>query len=290
MIRLSMNVVSASFSLLRIIGSEGETPYIEVHSLYRISDIDVDDLIEMLTFSRLVVKRNETLMLSDSGEKILKNIKDNYENCIRIFLNKYILHIGPIWSKRIPYGRCEAATFITKDEKSCFFEAGLFSEEPDYDVVLWWDELSEHIRKRADSLKNETGRSGEQYTIAYEKERVGKRPMWKSVDSNLLGYDVLSVSSKEDNSPLLIEVKASTEDMEHAYFHISANEWRVANHAKKYAFYLWHLRNGKKSMAIIRPDEMNPYIPENKESGEWESVIIPFDCFSDKFTEWSGSI
>ncbi|MDO5156632.1 MAG: DUF3883 domain-containing protein [Eubacteriales bacterium] len=285
-----MNVISASLSLLRIVGSEDETPYAEVHSLYRISDIDVDDLLEMLTVCRLIVKHSENLILSDTGTKVLLDASDNYDKGIRVILREYVLHTEPIWSKRIPYGRCEATTFMTKDEKSCFYEAGLLDEYPDYGVVLWWDNLSEIIRKRVDALKNETGRSGEKCTIAFETERVDKKPLWRSIDSNMLGYDIMSVASQTDNTPLLIEVKTSADDMEHAYFHISSNEWRVATHVTEYAFYLWNLCGGKKKLAIVKPKEMSSHMPENKESGEWESVKIPFKSFIDKFTEWSGSI
>lgn len=290
MIRLSMNVISASLSLLKIIGSEDEILYSEIHALYRISDIDVDDLVEMLTICKLVVKRSNSMTLSEAGIKALVDISVKYEKGIRVILCEYILHTEPLWSKRIPYGRCEATTFMTKDEKSCFYEAGLLDEEPDYGVVLWWDKLSEIIRKRVDALKNEVGRSGEACTIAFENERVGKKPKWKSIDSNMLGYDIMSVVSTDDNTPLLIEVKTSTDDMEHAYFHVSSNEWRVATHAAKYAFYLWNLHNGKKNLAIVNLNDINPHIPENKESGEWESAKIPFESFMDKFTEWSGSI
>lgn len=58
---------------------------------------------------------------------------------------------------------------------------------------------------------------------------------------------------------------------------------------KKHLFYLWNLGKEKKSLAIINSDEMNRYVPENRESGEWESVKIPFNCFYDKFTEWGDS-
>lgn len=233
MIRLSMNVISASLSLIKIIGAEEGTPYMDIHALYRVSDIDVDDLTDMLLYCGLLVRCSENLMLSKSGEKVLESIKNNYENTIRIMLSEYILYIEPVWSKRIPFGRFESTTFMTKDEKSCFYEAGLLCDEPPYDVILWWDQMSELIRKNVDISKTKIGRIGEQYTLEYEKERVGEKPIWKSIDSNLLGYDVMSRVSKEDNTPLLIEVKTSMEDIEHAYFHISANEWRVASCAKK---------------------------------------------------------
>lgn len=290
MIRLSMNVMSASLSLIRIIDSEKGIPFWEIHSLYRVSDIDVDDLIEMLSICKIVIKQEESLLLSESGKRIIKSVNENYEKCIRLFLCEYIFHTEPIWSKRIPYGRCEASTFMTKDERSCFYEAGLLSDELDYEIVLWWDELSEIIRKQKDAAKNTTGRSGEQCTIAFEKERVGKKPIWKSIDSNLMGYDIMSISSVEDKSPFLIEVKASIEDMQHAYFHISSNEWQVANHALNYAFYLWNLHTDKKFLAIVYPYEMNLHMPENRKSGEWESVKIPFSCFEEKFFEWGTSI
>ena len=287
MIRLSMNVIGASIALIKHIDVDNGAPYQDIHSLYRISDIDIEDILDILLKCKLLETREKNLYLSDVGKQIQLSAGTGYEDCIRIILKAYIEVIEPLWSNRIPYGRYEAITFMSKDEKSCFSEAGLLSENPDMKIVQWWDELSEFIRSKTEDNKNVIGRSGEQYTISYEERRTGSKPKWKSIDSNLVGYDILSATSACDNTPLLIEVKTSSEDMQHAFCHISSNEWRVAKQSSSYAFYLWNIQAGKKLIAVVQPDELTPHIPENKESGEWESVKIPFSCFSDKFVEWS---
>lgn len=290
MIRLSMNVISASISLIRFVDPEKGIPYLEIHSLYRIADIDVDDILEMFSICKLAYRQSDYIYLLPKGKGVLKSLNVNHEMCIRCLLTEYIIYTEPLWSKRIPYGRCEATTFMTKDEKSCFFESGLLKEEPDYDVVKWWDYIAEIIRKKKDDVNNETGRTGEQLTLVYEEKRVGKKPSWKSVDSNLLGYDIMSVVSDENRTPLLIEVKSSVDDIKNAYCHITSNEWQVAIRARRYLFYLWNIQKEVKSVAVVDTQDLFPYIPENKLSGEWESVKIPFISFKEKFIEWNGNI
>ena len=172
---------------------------------------------------------------------------------------------------------------MSKDEESCFLEAGLLSDNIDEKVVEWWDSAARQIRALADQEKNETGRSGEISTIKYEKMRTGFEPVWMSVDSNLAGYDIRSVISKDGSSTLLIEVKASYKPLDGADFYVSSNEWRVALSSSAYVFHLWNFCNNKKLLAIVAPNEVLPYIPTNNLEGKWESAKIPYSCFKEKF-------
>ena len=70
--------------------------------------------------------------------------------------------------------------------------------------------------------------------------------------------------------------------MENAYCHISINEWETASRTKNYLFYLWII-GSKNLLAIIDCKKIAPFIPTNNLSGEWESVKIPFNCFSELF-------
>ena len=200
-------------------------------------------------------------------------------------LTDYVLKCAPIWANRIPYGRREATIFMTKDERACFADAGLLSDHLDAGIIDWWDTIATHIRMQTKQSKIGTGRLGERNTIKYERSRTNVDPMWMSIDSNLLGYDIKSQVSKNDPGTLLIEVKASTFTLSRAEFYVTSNEWNVAITSGAYVFHLWCLSDGKKMLAILSPDEILPYIPTNNLDGQWETVKIPFLCFEDKFVE-----
>ena len=200
-------------------------------------------------------------------------------------LTDYVLKCAPIWANRIPYGRREATIFMTKDERACFADAGLISDHLDAGIIDWWDTIATHIRMQTKQSKIGTGRLGERNTIKYERSRTNIDPMWMSIDSNLLGYDIKSQVSKNDPGTLLIEVKASTFTLSRAEFYVTSNEWNVAITSGAYVFHLWCLSDGKKMLAILSPDEILPYIPTNNLDGQWETVKIPFLCFEDKFVE-----
>ena len=174
---------------------------------------------------------------------------------------------------------------MTKDERACFADAGLLSDHLDAGIIDWWDTIATHIRMQTKQSKIGTGRLGERNTIKYERSRTNIDPMWMSIDSNLLGYDIKSQVSKNDPGTLLIEVKASTFTLSRAEFYVTSNEWNVAITSGAYVFHLWCLSDGKKMLAILSPDEILPYIPTNNLDGQWETVKIPFLCFEDKFVE-----
>lgn len=200
-------------------------------------------------------------------------------------LKDYVIQLAPIWTNRIPYGRREAAIFMSKDERACFSEAKLLSPQLDSGVIDWWDTIANKIRMQAQQVNNDTGRIGERNSMKYERLRTDSEPIWMSVDSNLAGYDIKSKLSKDNPDALLIEVKASTSALDQAAFHVTSHEWRVAFTSAAYVFHVWCLLGNKKLLAIISPMDVQPYIPTNNLEGEWESAKIPFSCFESKFIE-----
>ena len=224
--------------------------------------------------------------LCDGGQRILSLIpNDLSHNAYRRMLSDYIQIVFPSWAGRIPYGRAEAAIIMSKDERACFFEAGLLSDNPDPGVVSWWDKLSEFIRKESNGLKTQTGRIGERATLSYEKRRTLRQPTWISIESNLCGYDIKSQISDNNASPLLIDVKATTSPIERAFFHITEREWSTAQTSDAYSFYLWWFTSGKKNLAILSVEDVSRFIPDNHLPGRWELVSIPFFDFKSKFIE-----
>ncbi len=140
-------------------------------------------------------------------------------------------------------------------------------------------------------MLDDVGRSGEQLTIQYEEIRTGFTPDWRSIESNLAGYDILSQRSAENSEKILIEVKSSMQPVESACLIISRHEWDTAkmkNNLLRYLFYLWDLSTNEQKLAIIGAKDMCSQIPNDSESGLWESVRVPFRIFADQFKTIPG--
>ncbi len=221
------------------------------------------------------------------GESIIDRINSMpiKESLYRDILRNYIVECRPIWARRIPFGRSEAFLIMSDEEQICFKKAGLMRTPVSREEVKWWDSLAEIERQEIASQDERIGRTGEEYTIRYEKERTGVDPVWESVNTNLVGYDILSQKSFDNPRQILIEVKASNRLLKDASLFISQNEWRVASakyNQERYYFYLW-LLSEKPRLAIIPFCEMKKHIPEDRGEGEWKEVCVPFVAFKDVF-------
>ena len=285
MIRLSMNVLTSALALLRRIEIYDFSSLSEL-SYSKIVSISAEDIFEFSSSCGWASESESGLTLTTRGIGLLRfQTQGLLIDLKRQMLTDYVLKCAPIWANRIPYGRREATIFMTKDERACFADAGLLSDHLDAGIIDWWDTIATHIRMQTKQSKIGTGRLGDRNTIKYERSRTNIDPMWMSIDSNLLGYDIKSQVSKNDPGTLLIEVKASTFTLSRAEFYVTSNEWNVAITSGAYVFHLWCLSDGKKMLAILSPDEILPYIPTNNLDGQWETVKIPFLCFEDKFVE-----
>ena len=285
MIRLSMNVLASALALLNRIETYKFSSLSEL-AYSKIVSISAEDIFEFSYNCGWVSENENELALTRRGNGLLRlQTQELLVDLRRQMLADYVLNAAPIWSNRIPYGRREAAIFMSKDEKACFVDAGLLSDHLDPGIIDWWDALSAKIRMRSQQTKSEIGRLGERNTISYEQKRTGAEPVWMSVDSNLAGYDVKSQVSQECLDALLIEVKTSTYSLDKAEFHVTSHEWNVALTSVTYLFYLWCLSGNSKMLAIVSPRELLPYIPTNNLDGQWESTKIPFSSFKDKFIE-----
>ena len=283
MIRLSVNVLTSCLALLKRLDVYRFSSITEL-AYSKIAAICAEDLYNFSAKCGWVIESDSNLGLSERGSQLVAMYNKGLHSEMKCnMLMDYIIKAEPIWSKRIPYGRREATIFMSKDEQSCFLDAGLLSENPNEKVVEWWDIAAHQIRILADQEKKDTGRAGEINTIKYEKARTETEPLWMSVDSNMAGYDVKSIVTKGDTDPLLIEVKATYQSLDVASFYISSNEWRVAQTSLAYVFHLWSFCDDQKMLAVISPHEVLPYIPTNNLEGKWESARIPYACFKEKF-------
>ncbi|WP_216556200.1 protein NO VEIN domain-containing protein [Roseburia sp. MSJ-14] len=286
MIRLSVNLLHATLDFLITVKEFTKFNAEELPLLNRFYQIPYENLYELSLQCGWIYNESEIIYVSEEGNSILNN-HDKSPESLRRMIFDYVRHYKPIWGYKVPYGRKEAIFMMSKDERSCFFESGLLSENPDYRVVSWWDELAAGFRMHSDEYKNTVGRDGELLTITYEESRIGKKPQWMSIDSNLAGYDILSRVSDTEDYPLLIEVKSSEQKISNAFFYISSNEWNTAIASKNYLFYLWSIGSQKK-LAILSPQMIAKYIPINNDVGEWVSVKIPFKVFESEFKLING--
>lgn len=285
MIRLSVNVLTSALTLFERIETYHFSSLSEL-SYSKISSISAEDIFTFSYICGWVYEEENPPVLTERGNELLQMNKQGLLiELKRQMLTDYVLKTAPIWSSRIPYGRREAAIFMSKDERACFSEAGLLSCRLESGIIDWWDSIAQRIRDREQQTKSNIGRIGERNTVVYEKIRTDAEPMWISVDSNLAGYDIKSKVEKDNSAPLLIEVKTTTHSLNRAAFYITSHEWNVALTSSYYVFHLWCLAGGKKLLAVVSPADVLPYIPSNNLEGQWERARIPFSCFESKFIE-----
>lgn len=218
--------------------------------------------------------------LSARGLEILA--KSTYEERMQEQLKDFTLTTRPAWSRALYTGRHEFCRYAPTNVVECFKIANLLVPDPDSSVVHWWDELSSYFRSITNTELLETGRSGERLTMEYEKQRTGMKPTWQAIESNFSGYDVLSVVSSDDKTPMQIEVKSTSQNISDARFIVTKNEWQQAITSIAFKFYLWSLTNIK-MLAILDIAEIEPHIPDDKGSGKWSLVEIPMKVFDKRF-------
>ena len=284
---ISVNVVSQSLILVSYIQKNNCASIQEIQQIKLPVYINRSVALEFAIQCEWITQENGVIAFTSVG----KDISHKFNGIIidsalwRLILHRYITICQPAWAKRIPYGRKEAYLVMNEEEQRCFVEAGLI-DSYDQETVEWWDALAEAERVKKDAILDDIGRTGERLTLHYEEIRTGIEPDWRSIESNLAGYDILSQKSPDNYEKILIEVKTSQQPIDTASLIVSRHEWNTAlmkNNFRRYLFYLWDLSMGERKLAIISAEKMSAQIPVDNESGTWESVSIPFKVFSDQF-------
>jgi hypothetical protein len=201
---------------------------------------------------------------------------------LRRALLDYVDAVRPPWTKFALDGRVRTLRFAPPGLAQLMSEAYL-AEGYDDEVVEFWDRLAAIARGQADSRLSEIGRRGERLTLEYEWRRTGVDPIWRSIESNADGYDVLSVVSREDLGQKQIEVKTSTSGLSGS-MHLTRNEWDMTETMRRHEFHLWDIgSNPSPKLAIVPRIEMSAHVPEDKGRGRWREVDVPFSEFADRF-------
>lgn len=226
---------------------------------------------------------NEQLGLdvSDMGRRV--QVLGSAEQRLRQQIKDFIQTIQPVWARLLPAGRAEALPFMPEPARQCFLEAGLCGAPPSDDIISWWDDIAAAARGRAADYFAQIGREGERCSIAYEERRVGRRPEWQAIESNKSGFDLLSITAAASPTDLQIEVKASMRPVNAATFHLTRNEWAVAQTAEEYVFHVWSITESEKRIAVLSRNDVAAHVPVNNGAGEWETVEIPCRVFQEAF-------
>ncbi|MEO8017422.1 MAG: DUF3883 domain-containing protein [Pseudomonadota bacterium] len=199
-----------------------------------------------------------------------------YQACISAVVTKH----QPVWSKAMRQGRMRFLDTLGIDDRDVFAAAGLQKDPPPPDVVAWWDSVSCFARLVIDLQKMEQARAAEKLTMDHESARLGalgidKTPIWKGLDDNFAGYDVLSYDVGEFGLiNRMIEVKSTTASP--LRFILTRHEWEQAlKSGSAYLFHVWDMAKAPPALFIRTADQVAAHIPSDNEKGKWSSAEIP---------------
>jgi hypothetical protein len=199
-----------------------------------------------------------------------------YQACISAVVTKH----QPIWSKAMRQGRMRFLDSLSIDDRDVFAAAGLQKDPPPPHVVSWWDSVSCFARLVSDLDKMEQARAAEQLTMDYEMQRlanlgIDRTPVWKGLDDNFAGYDILSYDIGEFGlNNRLIEVKSTIASP--LRFYLTRNEWEQARKSgAAYIFHIWDMSKTPPVLHVRTTSEIALHIPSDNEKGKWSTAEIP---------------
>jgi len=175
--------------------------------------------------------------------------------------------------------------FAPDSIRDIFITIGLYDPiQSSYDdeAILWWDKIATSYYLFRDEYNTRIGRVGEKLTMHYEQKRTNIKPKWKSIESDRLGYDILSRVSKKDQSSLCIEVKTS---ISKNLFKFTKNEKALLEikESKGYRVYFWRLHSKDKAeLTILKKEDLIKKFPKNSKAVNWERCEFNLNEFPDK--------
>jgi hypothetical protein len=278
--RLSPGVLASVYQMLQMISNHQISKQTLLLSYPYIDGVKAEDVFDTALSCKWIKIVDDQIHISRKTESFAQTFDLQVK---RTMLSEYIFNVKPSWASLMTKGRNECALFMPVDVLACFREAELMYIPPSDDIIEWWDNVAGVLREEQQSRFIRIGRIGEQLSLKYEFNRTKIIPKWQAIESNLLGYDLLSRVSEKDRAPLCIEVKSSEEPIEYAMAHITRNEWDTALNSDHYIFHFWLLAKTPQ-LAVISIDMMKPHIPKNKGIGQWENVEVPFNAFKKDFS------
>lgn len=199
-----------------------------------------------------------------------------YQGCISAVVTKH----QPNWSTAMKQGRIRFLDSLEPNDRDVFAAAGLAKEPPSLALAMWWDGVTGLARLLADLEKMKQAREAEQLTMDYETRRlaslgIDKPPIWKGLDDNWAGYDVLSYNPGEFGLVnRMIEVKSTVNSP--LRFMLTRNEWDQAVKAgPAYLFHVWDMAKVPPVLYDRAVAQVAPHIPSDNEKGKWKIAEIP---------------
>ena len=289
MIELSSGIVGATLYFLELMKSYRLPSSSEfIRTTPFLQNTKTGDVLAFAAECGLTLDYQGTIFLSEFGAQLTRPGISEVE-LKRVLLREYIRASKPSWASLITKGRMESFSMFRDDVKTCFLDADLMEKPPSRAVVDWWDEVSNILYGQRSHSKTSIGRQGEFLTLQYETHRTGKAAEWLAIESNRLGYDVLSIVDTHHAAPLLIEVKTSASVFSSALAYITRHEWEIAQRSPNYRFYLWSIYNHLTRLAILEIQDILPHIPQNMGKGHWETVSLNYSAFQKNFVEVNPS-
>lgn len=199
-----------------------------------------------------------------------------YQACIAAVVTKH----QPNWCKAMRQGRIRFLDALKQNDRDVFAAAGLMTDPPTIDIVIWWDSVAGFARMLADLEKMQKAREAEALTMAYERKRlkslgIDKEPEWKGLDDNFAGYDVLSYEPGGfAPTNRMIEVKSTVASP--LRFIVTRNEWEQAEKfGPIYVFHVWDMQKEPPVLYERTSSQVAAHIPTDNEKGKWKAVEIP---------------
>jgi hypothetical protein len=274
--KLTVGLLYSTHTLLDLVADCATTTEELLTSFKRIEVANSEDVIVISqACSWIELGPVGNIRLTELGEKI-RSSKSSAER-LRTQLRDIVRFHSFSWTKRLASGRGEALKTLPSEVEQIFSEAGLL-EEWDDDLLRYWDGLGLSVRVQRQEINFRTGREAERLTFEQEAKRTKRCPDWKARDTTFAGYDILSVVDEKDHSSLPIEVKGTVQSPREAFFFVSRHEWDTAETSANYCFYLWTIRD-KAEFRVVPSSEMQKHIAQDRGSGMWDQVKIPYKPF-----------
>ena len=224
------------------------------------------------------------------GGEVFNRYNETKENLEKIYIRREIL--SKFFKKKKPnsliYLQGGPIHFLNKlsIDLNQLFEDALLAPNQNQkmdkneleNVKKWWDELSQFARSIVQDKKLDSGRTGEDKTIKYEKKKLKSLnikldPMHDGFWDNKLGYDIQSWNKKLEK--IFIEAKSSSQ--ENGKFYISKNEWTCAM-AKKQSYFVQIWIKDNISPKIMPFNELENHVMKYEKisgnSDDWQTLII----------------
>lgn len=199
-----------------------------------------------------------------------------YQECISAVVTKH----QPTWATAMKQGRVRFLDTLETNDRDIFVAAGLANDPAPLAVATWWDGVTGIGRLAVDLEKMRQAREAELLTFEREVKRlaalgVHKLPIWKGLDDNWAGYDVLSYDPSEHGTVnRLIEVKSTINSP--LRFLLTRNEWEKAKDAgPAYHFHIWDMAKTPPVLYERTVDEVSLHIPSDNQKGRWKTAEIP---------------